>query len=93
MIHVLIERRIAEDMLSTYEDASKKIIQNAYFLRGFISAENFANTDDIHHRFMICKWRSQKDWNCWYHSRERMDLMNGIAPILSEPEKILILEN
>lgn len=93
MIHVLIERQIADDMLSTYDELSRKALQQTYAVKGFISGEAFANTHDIHHRFVLCKWRSQKDWNRWYQSHERLELMNHILPILSVPEKVLILEN
>lgn len=93
MIHVLIERVIADSMLTTYEEISRKTLQNAYISNGFISAESFANTEDIHRRYVMCKWRTQKDWNSWYLSRERMELMNSIAPTLQQPEKISILEN
>lgn len=89
----MIERHIAEGMLSTYEELSRKALQQTYIVHGFISAETLANTSNIHHRFVLCKWRSQKDWNRWYQSRERMELMNNIFPVLSEPEKIIVLEN
>jgi len=93
MIHILIERNIAEGMLSTYEEHSRAALQRTYVVHGFISGETFANTDDIHHRFVLCKWRSQQDWNRWYQSAERMELMNSIVPILTTPEKVLVLEN
>lgn len=93
MIHVLIERHIAQDMLSTYEKQSRAALQQTYLVHGFISGEAFANTEDINHRFLLCKWRTHQDWNRWYESVERKELMNNIAPILSEPEKVLILEN
>ncbi len=93
MIHVLIERHIAENMLSTYDEQSRNALQRSYSVRGFISGEAFANTEDIYHRFVLCKWRSHQDWNRWYQSDERLQLMNHIQPILRVPEKILILEN
>lgn len=93
MIHVMIERHIADGLLSTYEELSKKALQRTYVVHGFISGETFANTHDINHRFVLCKWRTQKDWNRWYQSPERLELMNSIAPVLREIEKVLVLEN
>ena len=93
MIHVMIERHIADGLLPTYEELSRKALQRTYMVHGFISGESLANTSDINHRFVLCKWRSQQDWNRWYQSPERMELMNSIAPVLSAPEKILVLEN
>lgn len=93
MIHVLIERHIAEGMLSTYEELSRSGLQQTYSVHGFISGETFANVNDVNQRFVLGKWKTQKDWNRWFQSTERMEIMNKINPVLTMPEKILILEN
>ncbi len=93
MIHVMIERHIGEGMVSTYDELSRKALQRTYIVHGFISAEAFVNNNDVHHRFLLCKWRTQQDWNRWAQSPERMELMSRIAPILSTPEKVILLEN
>ena len=93
MIHVLIERHIAEGMLTTYEALSRSGLQQTYTVHGFISGETFANVDDDHHRFVLGKWKTKRDWNRWYQSTERMEIMNKINPVLTGSEKILILEN
>ncbi|MFT5085156.1 MAG: heme-degrading monooxygenase HmoA [Lentisphaeria bacterium] len=93
MIHVLIERHIAEGLASTYDDLSRSALQSTYVVHGFIAGETFANTGDIHHRFVLCKWRTHQDWNRWYKSPERTEIMNKIAPVLAAPDKILVLEN
>ncbi len=93
MIHVLIERHIADGMLSTYEQITRVGLQKSYISHGFISGEAFSNTNDIHHRFVLCKWRSQDDWDSWYHSKERDELMASISAVLTAPEKVFILEH
>ena len=93
MIHVLIERHIAEGMLSTYEKHCRMALQRTMVAHGFISGEAFSDTHNSNHRFLLCKWRSQQDWNRWFNSDDRRELMNLINPILTEPEKVLILEN
>lgn len=93
MIHVLIERQVANGMISTYEELARKALQQTYMVHGFISGEAFANTDDIHNRFLFCKWRSKNDWNRWIQSPERELLMNTIGPVLEGPEKITLLKN
>lgn len=93
MIHILIERHIAEGFLSTYEELSRSGLQQTYAVHGFISGETFASVNDVHHRFVLGKWKTQKDWNRWYQSNERMEIMNKINPLLTTPEKILVLEN
>lgn len=91
MIHVMIERHIAEDMVPTYEENSRTALHRTYIVPGFIAGEAFIDTQDTHHRFLLCKWRSVEDWHHWQVSDERQELMNLIAPILIQPEKITLL--
>lgn len=93
MIHVLIERCIADDMVSTYETNAQHALHRTYVAPGFIAGEAFFDAHEPNHRFLLCKWRSSRDWQRWYHSQERQELMNMIAPILQEPEKITVLKN
>ncbi len=93
MIHVLIERQIADGQLSTYELHCKKALQQSYVEHGFIAGEVFFDIKDKHHQFVFCKWRTEQDWNRWYQSDERLEIMNAISPILVQPERISILSN
>lgn len=93
MINVLIERQIAEDMLSTYEETAKKTLHQAYQAIGFINGETFADLQRPNHRYVLSKWRSVQDWQRWYHSEIRREMMNQLSPLLNEPEKIVLLEN
>lgn len=93
MIHVLIERTIAEDMVSTYEENAKYALHQTYSVSGFISGEAFTDVNAPNRRLLLCKWRSRRDWQRWRDSEERKDLMNMVAPVLEEPEKITVMEN
>ena len=93
MIHVMIERNIAEGMLSTYEENSRMALQRTYVVPGFIAGEAFTDTHDPHHRFLLCKWRSLEDWQKWNTSEDRQELMNLIAPILLQQEKVTLLQH
>lgn len=93
MIHVLIERNIAEGMLSTYEDLARHAMHRTYVAPGFISGESFFDSDQPHNRYLLCKWRSAQDWRRWAVSDERMELVSRIAHILTEPERVVILQN
>lgn len=93
MIHVLIERRIADGMLSTYEELARKAMQRTYKATGFLSAEGLIDTYDPNHRFILCKWRSELDWQRWSTSAERQEFTNQIAAILEEPERVTILQH
>lgn len=91
MIYILIERRIAEGMSSTYDDTARNMLQQTYAVPGFISGEAYEDMHDHNHRFLLCKWRSLSDWQRWLHSEQRAELINHFAPVLHEPEKITLL--
>ncbi len=93
MISVLIERNIAVDMASTYEAMAKSTLHQAYQAPGFVNGETFSDINNPLRRFVLSKWRSVQDWHNWAHSDLRKNQMNEINLILSEPEKISILEN
>lgn len=93
MIHVLIERHIADGMESTYEDAARKTLHTAYSAPGFINGETFYDMQHSNHRYVLSKWRSSQDWMNWYKSDARKDMMNQLNPILEDQETITLLEN
>lgn len=93
MIHILIERHIAEGMGSTYDELARLALQRTYVVPGFISGETFTNSNSPNHRFLFCKWRSIEDWLRWQNSYERLALTGKFAPILEQPEKVTQLKN
>jgi heme-degrading monooxygenase HmoA len=93
MITVLIERHLAPDMGSTYEGFAKKIIQATVSTPGFISGESLHGVDDPNTRYIIVKMQSESDWRRWFRSRERLDLVGQLGPLLTIPEKIILLRH
>lgn len=93
MIHVVIERQVAEGMLSTYEQLLKTALQRTFIAHGFISGETFQDVKDENHRILICKWRTEKDWQRWQFSEERKSLLSAMRPILATQEKVTVLKN
>lgn len=93
MIHVVIERQVAEGMVSTYEQLLRTALQRSFVAHGFVSGEAFQDLNDPHRRILICKWRSEQDWQRWSHSEDRMELMNAMRPILATEEKVILLTN
>lgn len=91
MIRVLIERHIAETLETAYEERSRAILQNAVAAPGFISGETLVNAHDPNHRITLANWRSEADWDRWYHSAERQQLLNDVKPMMDLDEKITIL--
>lgn len=92
MIRVIIERHIAQTLESTYEQAAKNTLQQAVSADGFISGESLRNADDSNHRLILSNWRSIQDWQRWFMSEERKEVMNVLMPMLETDEKITILE-
>ena len=93
MIHVLIERLIADDMEATYEQAARSTLHQAFSAPGFIRGESFSDVDNPMHKFVMCKFRTARDWHQWAESEARHHMMNLINPTLAEPEKVTLLEN
>ena len=93
MIHVLIERYIADDMLSTYDELSRKAMQHTYLAPGFVAGEAFTDAENPNRKFLLCKWRSAQDWHQWAQSDERMTIISKVAPILVQPERVTVMRN
>ena len=92
MIRVFIERHIAETMESTYDDVEKQVLQAAITAPGFISGESLKDIKDNRHRVVLCKFRSEVDWNHWYNSLERKEMMSKINLIIEGEEKITLMD-
>lgn len=91
MIRVLIERHIAETLESAYEESSRTLLRQAFDASGFVSGETLVDAKDSNHRLTLCNWRSAADWDRWYHSTERKDLMSNLAPMMDQDEKVTVL--
>lgn len=91
MIRVLIERHIAETLEAAYEERSRRVLQQAVGAPGFISGETLVDATDPNHRLTLANWRSVSDWDQWYHSDLRKELMAEVVPMMDQDEKITIL--
>lgn len=92
MIRVLIERHIAETLESAYEERSRLVLQRAVSAPGFISGETLIDSHDPNHRITLANWRSEADWDRWFHSEERRELMLELVPMMDQAEHITVLE-
>lgn len=93
MIRVLIERHIAESLEQAYELRARKVLQAAVAAPGFISGETLQDRHDPNHRITLANWRSEADWERWYHSETRKELMAELIPMMDREETITILEH
>ncbi|MBE02681.1 antibiotic biosynthesis monooxygenase [Marinobacter lutaoensis] len=92
MIRVLIERHIAESLEDAYEQRARRVLQQAVAAPGFVSGETLLDAHDPNHRITLANWRSEADWNRWYHSDERKELMAELIPMMDREETITVLE-
>ncbi|MFT4907006.1 MAG: heme-degrading monooxygenase HmoA [Oleispira sp.] len=91
MIKVIIERKIAQSMESTYDAAIKDTLRAILEAPGYMSGANFKDASDENHRVIITNWRSLSAWKQWQGSEERRKVIAVIQPILVTPEKITVL--
>ena len=92
MIRVLIERRIDPKMEVPYQKLMREIRGAALHMPGFISGETLQDSSDPHHYFLISTWRTRGGWDKWAVTPERLALRTELAPMLTEPERLTILE-
>ncbi|WP_019622235.1 antibiotic biosynthesis monooxygenase family protein [Amphritea japonica] len=93
MIRVIIERHIADDLAEHYEKAARNTLQKAMQAHGFISGESLKNSNNHNHRFIMANFRTLQDWQRWFSSEERKEIMEAIMPMLETDEKITVLEH
>jgi len=91
MIKVLIDRQIADDMESTYEEAIKNTLSAIVAAKGYVSGASYKDCNDSNHRIIITNWNTLEDWKLWSHSQERKQVIAAIQPILMREERITVL--
>lgn len=92
MIRVLIERYIAEGHEHYYDSTIRRTISQVQQAPGCLSGESLIDKGDSRRRIVMSKWRSEADWENWYRSDERRQVVSEIAPLLEGGEKIMMLE-
>ena len=92
MIRVLIERNIAEGLETYYDSTIKRTVSAVISAPGCISGESLKDSKNPRRRIVMSKWRSEKDWDLWFHSDERRTVISEITPMLEGSEKITMLE-
>jgi len=92
MIKVIIERHIAQDMESTYELEVKRALKGVMGATGFISGTSYIDIDHENVRTIITTWESLSAWKRWYASELRRNSNYNLNLILSQEEKIKVLQ-
>ena len=92
MIRVLIERNIAEGLEHYYDCTIKRTVSTVVTAPGCISGESLRDPNNTSRRIVMSKWKSREDWDNWFHSFERRNVISEITPMLEGKEKITMLE-
>lgn len=92
MIRVLIERNIAEGLADYYDKTIKRTVSAVVAAPGCISGESLKDANNPNRRIVMSKWQSLEDWENWFQSAARRNVIAEITPMLEDREKITMLE-
>lgn len=92
MIRVLIERTIAEGLEHYYDCTIKRVVSQVVEAPGCIGGESLKDRANPRRRIVMSKWQSVEDWENWYQSRHRKQVLSEIMPLLEGGEKVYMLE-
>ena len=93
MIKVFINRKVPAELEPQYTAIAKQTLQASMRSPGFIKGEVMHDINDPEHRLVIATYSTLADWERWYQSQERLELMNKLRPMLERDELIKIYEN
>lgn len=92
MIRVLIERRLAEGVEEDLQRAMREMRREAIHVPGYLSGETLRSIADPNRYVIISSWRSKQEWEAWSRSETRKRIEARIAPLLAEPERLMVFE-
>ena len=93
MIKVIIERVIADDMESTYEEQLKKTLTAVIGAKGFISGTSYIDIQNRNKRTIITDWQNIECWKRWHKSSLREETNSQIRLMLQQDEVVKTLES
>jgi heme-degrading monooxygenase HmoA len=92
MIRVLIERNVAPGLEDYYDATIKRTVSSVTKAPGCLSGESLKDPQNPRRRIVMSKWQSREDWDHWYFSDERRQVISEITPMLEGSEKVTLLE-
>ena len=92
MIRVLIERIVATGLEHYYDSTIKRTVSSVIKAPGCISGESLFDSHNPSRRYVMSKWNTKQDWENWFHSDLRRQVVSEITPMLEGNEKITLLE-
>ena len=92
MIKVIIERKIVQDMESTYEVEVQRAMKAVMGATGFLSGTSYIDINHPNTRTIITEWNNLASWNRWFMSDLRRDTNYNLNQILEQEEKVKVLQ-
>ncbi|MBI5015222.1 MAG: antibiotic biosynthesis monooxygenase [Deltaproteobacteria bacterium] len=92
MVRVLIDRKVLEDRISDYQLAVRGVRIRAMDYPGYVSGETLCDADDPRRYVTISTWSNRAAWLAWAASDTRRELMEKLAPLLMQTERVTVLE-
>ena len=92
MIRVLIERNVAPGLENYYDSTIKRTVSSVIKAPGCLSGESLKDPQNPRRRIVMSKWQSREDWDHWYFSDERRQVISEITPMLEGSETVTLLE-
>ncbi len=93
MIRVIIERKISNGSIDDYLELSRRARKRANSIEGFIAGELLQEKDNPNLAIIISSWEDIESWDKWAKAKERLEIMQEMRPLLSEDERVVVLEN
>lgn len=92
MVKIIIERKVMPECLEQYDMKSMEALHVIFRATGFMSIESLQDAHKPHHRYVMINFDNIYNWNRWYKSETRRNVIAEILQMLEEPEKITILK-
>ncbi len=92
MIKVIIERVVAEGLEVPYEKTVVDLLTVMTRARGYISGESLVDVRQANHYVVVARWSDVASWDNWFHSEDRKQVAETIAPFLQTDEKFTVLQ-
>jgi len=92
MVKIIIERKVMPECIEQYDKKSMEALQVIFRATGFMSSESLQDTREPNRRYLMINFDNIYNWNRWYKSETRRNVVAQMLQMLEEPEKITILK-
>jgi len=90
MVKILLERHCKPGKEGSLENMLISLRTKAMQQPGYLSGETLVSIDDPLSYLVISTWTRMETWKAWENNRERMELAQLIAALLSDEPRVRI---